>query len=78
MVQASTSYKNAVVIGAPARSRSRHGLMKRGMNVTSCICSTLMERQLDQVAADCAQVASKSAAGVQMPRADGSYPGEDA
>jgi hypothetical protein len=52
MVQASTSYKNAVVIGGGLLGlEAANGLMKRGMNVTVVhLLDTLMERQLDQVA----------------------------
>jgi nitrite reductase (NADH) large subunit len=52
MVQASTNYKNAVVIGGGLLGlEAANGLMKRGMNVTVVhLLDTLMERQLDQVA----------------------------
>ena len=52
MVQASTGYKNAVVIGGGLLGlEAANGLMKRGMNVTVVhLLDTLMERQLDQVA----------------------------
>src|SRR5437868_6653251 len=52
MVQASTSYKNAVVIGGGLLGlEAANGLMKRGMNVTVVhLLDTLIERQLDQVA----------------------------
>jgi nitrite reductase (NADH) large subunit len=52
MVQASTSYRNAVVIGGGLLGlEAANGLMKRGMNVTVVhLLDTLMERQLDQVA----------------------------
>ena len=52
MVEASTSYKNAVVIGGGLLGlEAANGLMKRGMNVTVVhLLDTLMERQLDPVA----------------------------
>src|SRR5205085_1260534 len=52
MVQASTSHKNAIVIGGGLLGlEAANGLMKRGMNVTVVhLLDTLMERQLDQVA----------------------------
>src|SRR4051794_4821604 len=52
MVQASTHYKNAVVIGGGLLGlEAANGLMKRGMNVTVVhLLDTLMERQLDAVA----------------------------
>src|SRR5213596_108733 len=52
MVQASTSYRNAIVIGGGLLGlEAANGLMKRGMNVTVVhLLDTLMERQLDQVA----------------------------
>ncbi len=52
MVEASTSHRNAVVIGGGLLGlEAANGLMKRGMNVTVVhLLDTLMERQLDQVA----------------------------
>ena len=64
MVQASTSYKNAVVIGGGLLGlEAANGLMKRGMNVTVVhLLDTLMERQLDQVAGGLLRSRLKSAA----------------
>ena len=52
MVEASTSHRNAVVIGGGLLGlEAANGLMKRGMNVTVVhLLDTLMERQLDPVA----------------------------
>jgi nitrite reductase (NADH) large subunit len=52
MVEASTSHRNAVVIGGGLLGlEAANGLMKRGMNVTVVhLPDTLMERQLDPVA----------------------------
>src|SRR6478736_3162780 len=52
MVEASTSRRNAVVIGGGLLGlEAANGLMKRGMTVTVVhLLDTLMERQLDQVA----------------------------
>ena len=52
MVEASTSHKNAVVIGGGLLGlEAANGLMKRGMNVTVVhLLECLMERQLDPVA----------------------------
>ena len=52
MVEASTSRRNAVVIGGGLLGlEAANGLMKRGMNVTVVhLLDTLMERQLDAVA----------------------------
>jgi nitrite reductase (NADH) large subunit len=49
MVEASTSHRNAVVIGGGLLGlEAANGLMKRGMNVTVVhLLDTLMERQLD-------------------------------
>ena len=65
MIEAATSYKNAVVIGGGLLGlEAANGLMKRGMNVTVVhLLDTLMERQLDQVAGGiCCASRSKSAA----------------
>ena len=52
MVEASTSHRNAIVIGGGLLGlEAANGLMKRGMNVTVVhLLDTLMERQLDPVA----------------------------
>ena len=52
MVEASTSHRNAVVIGGGLLGlEAANGLMKRGMSVTVVhLLDSLMERQLDQVA----------------------------
>jgi nitrite reductase (NADH) large subunit len=52
MIEASTQYKNAVVIGGGLLGlEAANGLMLRGMNVSVVhVMSTLMERQLDTVA----------------------------
>ncbi|HMS25964.1 MAG TPA: nitrite reductase large subunit NirB [Burkholderiaceae bacterium] len=52
MIEASTQYKNAVVIGGGLLGlEAANGLMLRGMNVTVVhVMPTLMERQLDAVA----------------------------
>ena len=52
MVEASTSHRNAVVIGGGLLGlEAANGLMKRGMNVTVVhLLDCLMERQLDAVA----------------------------
>ena len=54
MLQASTQYKNAVVIGGGLLGlEAANGLLKQGMNVTVVhLLDTLMERQLDKPAAD--------------------------
>ena len=52
MIEASTSHRNAVVIGGGLLGlEAANGLMQRGMNVTVVhLLDTLMERQLDPVA----------------------------
>ncbi len=73
MVEASTSHRNAVVIGGGLLGlEAANGLMKRGMNVTVVhLLDTLMERQLDPVAGGhAAQVAGRARHGVQDAGAD--------
>ena len=73
MVEASTSHRNAVVIGGGLLGlEAANGLMKRGMNVTVVhLLDTLMERQLDAGGRrTAAQVAGRARHGVQDAGAD--------